>query len=177
LPLHGFSDNGTQQIPLDAESVFNFYQPHFSPIGAISDQGLVAPEMQISSEANILFNTEYYRWLTTRPLWEHEVNYESDFDSSMYSVAYDFSHIDQVWEQDGYEAVIEFLNLYLTAGRMTEDYKNVLLDLQTQPEFVHVFDDEPPSWSDTWTIQMERHSFLTQLIYMIIATSEFRVQE
>lgn len=177
LPLDNFSDMGTQQTALNAESVFNFYQPNFSPIGAISDANLVAPEMQISSEANVLYNTEYYRWVTTRPLWEHDLQYEENVDSNSYQVAYNFSEIDKVWDEEGYEGVIEFLNVYLTAGRMNKEYKKVLLDLQTYPEYEDVFDDQPPSWSNTWTIQMERHAFLTQLVYMIIATSEFRVQE
>lgn len=37
----------TQQGPLRAESVFNFYPPDYRPIGALSDEGLVAPELAL----------------------------------------------------------------------------------------------------------------------------------
>jgi uncharacterized protein (DUF1800 family) len=38
------------QGPLQAPSVFNFFSPFYAPPGEISDQGLVAPEMQIATE-------------------------------------------------------------------------------------------------------------------------------
>ncbi|MGH8284616.1 MAG: DUF1800 domain-containing protein [Steroidobacteraceae bacterium] len=40
----------TGQGPLQAPSVFNFFSPFYAPPGEISDQGLVAPEMQIATE-------------------------------------------------------------------------------------------------------------------------------
>ncbi|MEL6951347.1 MAG: DUF1800 domain-containing protein [Pseudomonadota bacterium] len=45
----------TRQHPLSAPSVFNFYLPDHSPAGEISDQGLVAPEFQIT-DANSVVN-------------------------------------------------------------------------------------------------------------------------
>ncbi len=50
------------QAPLAAPSVFNFFQPSYAPPGELVERGLVAPEMQISTEfsvallANILGN-------------------------------------------------------------------------------------------------------------------------
>ena len=38
------------QGPLQSPSVFNFFSPFYAPPGEISDQGLVAPEMQIATE-------------------------------------------------------------------------------------------------------------------------------
>ncbi|MBV6417137.1 MAG: hypothetical protein CMLOHMNK_01775 [Steroidobacteraceae bacterium] len=49
------------QGPLQAPSVFNFFSPGYAPPGEMSDQGLVAPEMQIATEylntliTNVLF--------------------------------------------------------------------------------------------------------------------------
>ncbi|MEL7373550.1 MAG: DUF1800 family protein, partial [Pseudomonadota bacterium] len=45
----------TRQHPLSAPSVFNFYLPDHSPAGEISDQGLVAPEFEIT-DANSIVN-------------------------------------------------------------------------------------------------------------------------
>ena len=45
----------TRQHPLSAPSVFNFYLPDHSPVGEISDQGLVAPEFEIT-DANSIVN-------------------------------------------------------------------------------------------------------------------------
>lgn len=38
------------QGPLQAPSVFNFFSPSYAPPGEISDQGLVAPELEIATE-------------------------------------------------------------------------------------------------------------------------------
>jgi len=42
------------QHPLSAPSVFNFYLPTHQPIGAFADQGLVAPELQITNSNTIV---------------------------------------------------------------------------------------------------------------------------
>ncbi|MEZ5564486.1 MAG: DUF1800 domain-containing protein [Gammaproteobacteria bacterium] len=53
------------QKPLQAPSVFNFFSPFYGPPGEITDQGLVAPEMQIATEyqntqvTNYLFATAF----------------------------------------------------------------------------------------------------------------------
>ena len=43
-------ENSFAQAPLRAPSVFNFFSPFYSPVGEISDLGLVSPEMQITNE-------------------------------------------------------------------------------------------------------------------------------
>lgn len=51
------SDPGTQlgQSPMRAPSVFNFYRPGYRPPQTlVADQGLVAPEMQITTETSVL---------------------------------------------------------------------------------------------------------------------------
>ncbi len=43
----------TGQAPLQARSVFNFFQPNYAPPGDIKQQGLVAPEMGIVDELSV----------------------------------------------------------------------------------------------------------------------------
>ena len=55
------------QGPLTAPSVFNFFSPFYAPPGAIADQGLVAPELQIATEyqntliANFFYAQAFHR--------------------------------------------------------------------------------------------------------------------
>lgn len=44
----------TNQIIFGSPSVFNFFQPDYSPLGELSQQGLVAPEFQITSASTII---------------------------------------------------------------------------------------------------------------------------
>ena len=167
----------SQQV-LDSESVFNFFRPDFAPNGKISDMGFVAPELQITTEASIVNDVEMFRWLTTKELWSFDINNGRDPDQ--FTLAYDFSDIDEIWEVEGYPAVVDFLNLYMTGNRMDSDYKSHVLSFSEKQEYNHVFDGEDPAWSehhkDDWTDRMERHYFLIDLIYVIATTPEFRVQ-
>ena len=45
------------QAPLSAPSVFNFFSPSYAPAGEIRDAGLVAPEMQITSDLTATLTT------------------------------------------------------------------------------------------------------------------------
>ena len=60
------------QGPLQAPSVFNFFSPFYAPPGEISDQGLVAPELQLATEylntttTNTFLNLIFF-WNSTVP--------------------------------------------------------------------------------------------------------------
>ncbi|MDD1783677.1 DUF1800 domain-containing protein [Enterovibrio sp. ZSDZ35] len=43
------------QYPLGSPSVFNFYQPDYAPQGVVSNQGLVAPEMEIIDWSHVIY--------------------------------------------------------------------------------------------------------------------------
>jgi uncharacterized protein (DUF1800 family) len=47
------------QGPLQSPSVFNFFSPYFAPAGEIRDNSLVAPELQIATEYQNTFVTNY----------------------------------------------------------------------------------------------------------------------
>jgi uncharacterized protein (DUF1800 family) len=48
------------QGPLQSPSVFNFFSPFFAPAGEIRNSGLVAPELQIATEYQNTFITNYF---------------------------------------------------------------------------------------------------------------------
>lgn len=48
------------QSPLLAPSVFNWFEPDYTYPGDIQDNGLVAPEFQITNETNIVTNPNYF---------------------------------------------------------------------------------------------------------------------
>ncbi|KXF81769.1 DUF1800 domain-containing protein [Enterovibrio coralii] len=43
------------QYPLGSPSVFNFYQPDYAPQGIVSNEGLVAPEMEIVDWSHVIY--------------------------------------------------------------------------------------------------------------------------
>ena len=51
---------GLQMDPFRQSTVFNFYLPDYSPSGAIAAAGLVAPEMQLANEQDVIRNINYF---------------------------------------------------------------------------------------------------------------------
>ena len=53
--------SGLQMDPAYQETVFNYYLPDYTKGGAISNAGLVAPEMQLATEPDIIRNINYFQ--------------------------------------------------------------------------------------------------------------------
>jgi hypothetical protein len=54
------SDNSLGQSPLLAPTVFNFFKPDYAQAGPIMDQGLVAPEFQITTETTLVGGLNFF---------------------------------------------------------------------------------------------------------------------
>lgn len=55
--------SGLQMVPFRQETVFNWYLPDYAPSGAIADAGLVAPELQLANEPDIIRNINFQNYL------------------------------------------------------------------------------------------------------------------
>jgi uncharacterized protein (DUF1800 family) len=55
----GSSEWGINQVPLQAPTVFNFFEPTYAQPGAIASAGLVSPEMQITNETSVFGTANY----------------------------------------------------------------------------------------------------------------------
>ncbi|MCP3429066.1 DUF1800 family protein [Opacimonas viscosa] len=163
------------QKALDSDSVFNFFRPDFAPNGDIAGMGLVAPEAQILTESNVVSEVQMTRWIKSPLTWEQQVS--SGLPREWHATGFDPDPLISVWDENGFEGVIDFLNLYLLAGGMTEEYRRTLLDIQTIQNYQHVFDGQDPAWDSSSSDLLERHQFLIDLIYMVMSSSEFRIQQ
>ncbi|MEP4077963.1 DUF1800 family protein [Haloferula sp.] len=53
-----------QMTPFHQETVFNWYLPDYSPGGPVSEAGLVAPELQLANEPDVIRNINYFETIT-----------------------------------------------------------------------------------------------------------------
>ena len=53
-----------QMVPFQQETVFNWYLPDYSPGGPVSQAGLVAPELQLANEPDVIRNINYFETIT-----------------------------------------------------------------------------------------------------------------
>ncbi|WP_230178098.1 DUF1800 family protein [Aquabacterium sp. CECT 9606] len=66
---------GLGQTPMRAPSVFNFFRPGYKPPQTdLADQGLVAPEMQITSETSVLGYANYVAQMLEDGLGQYNYN-------------------------------------------------------------------------------------------------------
>jgi uncharacterized protein (DUF1800 family) len=115
------------QNPLRAPSVFNWFSPTYSPPGEIMNRGLVAPEFAITHETTV---TGYDNFITN--IAERQTNWWRD------NVAIKYGSVDHYLGADysvemalasNPVALVDRLNLLLTAGRMSSSTKQTIINV------------------------------------------------
>jgi uncharacterized protein (DUF1800 family) len=126
---HGFIPfNSLQQqfnqSPFDSPSVFNFYLPDFQPGGEFIQQGLYAPEFQIHNDVSAINFPNAIRTLVREGL-KRPVGFR------YYPQAY-LDTADEVALAAVPADLVEHLSLLLTAGRLTESNRALLVSAIAQ---------------------------------------------
>ncbi|MCY4043889.1 MAG: DUF1800 domain-containing protein, partial [Cellvibrionales bacterium] len=112
-------DKYFSQKPFSAPSVFNFYQPTFAPNSTFSDLGLVAPEFQILTEANIVNTTNrFYGYARSDDINSpggslHQIILNVDAEKKLASNP---------------KQLIDHLNTLLMGGLMSDVMQHILID-------------------------------------------------
>jgi uncharacterized protein (DUF1800 family) len=117
------------QNPLRAPSVFNWFRPGYAPPGAIMAAGLVAPEFQIAHETTV---TGYANFIVGKA--ERETRWWRDNVAAQYGPTNDFLAADYSAElalAGTPAALVDRLNLLLTAGRMTPATRTLIINAVT----------------------------------------------
>jgi len=142
-------DVGFQQTPLRAPTVFNWFLPNYAPIGVVSSAGLVAPELQIATENQVIrfYNTLYELLLTegleagrTRasnkllvpitydvPQWlidSYTGVMDTDGDGEITEMDATFS--DPAAVRTATQTVVDSLDLYLCGGRLQANSADII---------------------------------------------------
>lgn len=119
----------TGQHPLDAPSVFNFFQPNFQPSGDIANANLVAPEFQLlNSITGIQYFDMVNEWAVHEELLSHR---ETDRNRRVY-----LDIVNLLSGARDPEVLINHLDIILTHGQLTQRSRELLRDVLYQ------YDDE-----------------------------------
>ncbi len=103
------------QGPLQSPSVFNFFSPFYAPPGEISNSGLVAPELEISTEYLNTYVTNYF-FLQTFGLNQTNQNLNPD------DVYIDFS--EEMLVAADVDALINMVAAKLLGGDISDTLRN-----------------------------------------------------
>ncbi|MEM7163360.1 MAG: DUF1800 family protein [Bacteroidota bacterium] len=107
----------TEQAPLAASSVFNFYSPDFQPNGDIASADLVAPEFQIhNSRTSIGFMNSIYVNNNWALLW--------DWEGGTDDTRINFSVLEPIARDP--EALLNHMDVVYTNGQLTEETRTII---------------------------------------------------
>lgn len=119
----GFLERLRQQ-PLKAPSVFNFYQPDFSPPGVFRDDGLVAPVAQLMDTESVIGIATVHEEYVQR----HHDDAGNTFATSLETFLLNTQDWQSLVSDDlsSFDDLIERLNVVFLAGAMTDEMRDVL---------------------------------------------------
>ncbi len=108
------------QAPLYAPSVFNFFSPFYSQVGAIENGGLVAPEFQITTDSTVITSANKTR---------SEV-YRQPNPSNPDAIVLDLSA--QIALASNPASLVDSLNVLLMSGQMSSNMRSIVINAVSQ---------------------------------------------
>lgn len=149
----GWPDYFFNQAPLASPSVFNFFLPDHTTPGALAEQDLVVPELQIMTETFVVRTTNFLAYYA---LWGHS---QHDREFSEHDIIVDYSA--EAALIDSPDELIQRLNLLLLSGSMSESYKAILLEAIEEAQ----------------QSQVPAHEQIANLVFLIMSSPQYAVQQ
>jgi len=145
----GYPDYFVNQAPQSAPSVFNFFSPFYSTPGELSDNNLVAPELQIMTETYVVRTTNYFAYTA---LWSHTVE-----DPEPDRLVIDYSR--EIAMLDTPQVLIDHLGLLFMGGSMPQGMQETLIEVLEE--------------TDTW----KPEDRVANLVFLLLASPQYAVQK
>ena len=114
------SEWGLNQAPLQAPTVFNFFDPAYSQPGSIAGSGIVSPELQIINETSIFGSANFLRGV---------LEGYADDDTE---ITLDYSYLTSARSS---KVLLDRVSLLFFAGRMTPETRAILARALADPDF------------------------------------------
>ncbi len=109
------TDTELQQSPYRAPTVFNFFEPGYAPPGVLTDNGIVGPEFQITSETTVITAINFiYSGINTSSGWKG-ADVKNNFATEQAIAARPTT---------GSSDLLDHLNLLLMSGQMPQLMKD-----------------------------------------------------
>lgn len=111
-----------EQHPLASPSVFNFFQPHYAPVGEIADNQMVAPEFQITTSTTVIGVTNHIGLAIFN---ENQVFHT--FRPHFEIPRIDLSDYEELAAEP--DDLMDRLDIVLTQGQLSQETKGIVLDV------------------------------------------------
>jgi uncharacterized protein (DUF1800 family) len=149
--------NDLDQHPLHSPTVFNFFNPFYSPNGPISEAGMIAPEFEIhNSRTSINYANYVYYWVE----WEYLLNCRSQ-DAPIgkdNAVLTDLTRLTEFANDS--DALLDHLDTYMCHGQLTARTRGIIKE---------AIDRYPVSFSGIYSrVQLATYLILISPDYTIL---------
>lgn len=111
---------GLNQAPLQAPTVFNFFEPTYSQPGAIAEAGIVSPELQITNETSVFGTANFLRGV---------LEGYADDDTE---ITLDYSYLTSAGSTT---VLLDRVNLLFYAGGMSSETRTIFAEALADPDF------------------------------------------
>lgn len=116
-----------QQHPMASPSVFNFFQPDFSPNGPIKDAGLEAPEFQITNDSTVVWLENLaLAYLIGPPALPADIDLFAPGSIAEEDIPMALDLSDENALNDDIDALIDRLDLLLTYGTLSAKNRSAI---------------------------------------------------
>jgi len=115
----GYPEYFFKQAPLSAPHVFNFFSPSYAPPGVISDNNLVAPELEIATENYLTRTSNFFAYST---FWGNTDMDPNDVENDR--ILIDLSQLKPLANDT--DKLLDYLNILFFSGSMNDEVKNIL---------------------------------------------------
>jgi len=148
----GYPEYFFNQAPLSAHHVFNFFSPNYAPPGTVSDNNLVAPELQISTENYLTRTSNFFAYST---LWGNTDIDPSDIEETR--ILIDLSQLKPLANDS--DQLLDYLNILFFSGAMDDATRSILTTAYQQ------------------TIDNDVAERLSNLLFLIMISPQYIVQQ
>jgi len=119
----------TDQFPLFAPTVFNFFSPSYMPNGVLADEGLVAPEFEIhTTRTSIGYADMLYRWIESEQLMYSATSdiLGSPLAENVYLPQYQHTDLSALVEvSKDSDAMLDYLDLNFCNGELSTNTREI----------------------------------------------------
>ncbi len=171
----GSTDTDLAQTPLRAPTVFNFFEPDYQFPGSLSAAGLITPEFQLSSDTNVIRQSNFLYNGIFNP--SGNTAGLSSFRSGANNVVMDFGASMQTrpggtsaWtSNENLSALIDAFNDLLLAGQLPASAKSVIL--------AYVSNTGNIAYNNASPTDTQKRDRVRAIVHLLATSPEFTIQK
>jgi uncharacterized protein (DUF1800 family) len=165
------TDAELRQSPQRAPSVFNWFLPDFNPGGAVAGAGLVAPELQLTTETSVIDALNYHYTLANTNTGQSVDAIVGSTDAQDDDVRLDRSRLSQIYDAEiaagksvaeAVTTVVDYLDVLLLCGSFQARYATAPAP---NPRSILI--------ESVASMTLNTNQRMRELLYLVVSTPEY----